>query len=279
MKKFNVGLQLYSVRDDLAKDFEGTLKKVAEMGYEYVEFAGYYGKTAKELKAIMAKYGLKCVSVHQGPDPFFNEGMGIIDFLAELGVEYCAIPWYNRSELEYGTPVWNETVEKFKKYSAALASRGIKTLYHNHDFEFDKIGGECIIDRLYSELGADVICPEFDTCWVRYAGYDPAEYIDKYADRVDVVHLKDFTCKQLANGPAYALIDGDGNEIKTDNKEDNDFKFVPVGSGRNDFKKILEAAERANAHTVIVEQDASVDRPPMEAAAMSRKYLKDTFGI
>ena len=74
-------------------------------------------------------------------------------------------------------------------------------------------------------------------------------------------------------------IDGDGNEIKTQNKEDNEFKLVPLGMGRNDFKEILEAAERADAHTVIVEQDTSVDRPPLEAAEISRKYLKDTFGI
>ena len=68
-------------------------------------------------------------------------------------------------------------------------------------------------------------------------------------------------------------------EIKTQNKEDNEFKLVPLGMGRNDFKEILEAAERADAHTVIVEQDTSVDRPPLEAAEISRKYLKDTFGI
>ncbi len=279
MKKFNVGLQLYSVRDDMAKDFEGTLKKVAEMGYEYVEFAGYFGKSAKEIKEILDRYGLKCISVHQGPAPFFDNGYEIIDYLKELGIEYCVIPWYERKNLEYGTPVWDETIEKFKKYSEAIKSRGMKMLYHNHDFEFDKIDGKCIIDHLYETLGPDIVNPQFDTCWVRYAGFNPGEYIDKYADRVDVIHLKDFSCKHLAGGPAYALIDGDGNEIKTQNKEDNEFKLVPLGMGRNDFKEILEAAERANAHTVIVEQDTSVDRPPLEAAEISRKYLKDTFGI
>ena len=110
MKKFNVGLQLYSVREDMAKDFEGTLKKVAEMGYEYVEFAGYFGKSAKEIKEILNRYGLKCISVHQGPAPFFDNGYEIIDYLKELGIEYCVIPWYERKNLEYGTPVWDETI-------------------------------------------------------------------------------------------------------------------------------------------------------------------------
>lgn len=279
MKKFNIGLQLYSVRDDLASDFEGTLKKVSEMGYEYVEFAGYYDKSAKEIKEILDKYSLKCISVHQGPAPFFAEGNKIIDFMAELGIKYCAIPWYERAKLEYGTPVWDETIENFKKYSAALAQKGIKTLYHNHDFEFDKIDGKCIFDRLYETLDSDILNPQIDTCWVRYAGYDPSEYIEKYADRLDVLHLKDFVCKNLGGGPAYALIDGDGKEIPKPSKEDNEFKFVPLGMGRQDFKKILEAAEKTGIHTLIVEQDASVDRPPMEAAEISRRYLKDTFGL
>lgn len=279
MKKYNVGLQLYSVRDDLRQDFEGTLKKVADMGYEYVELAGYYGKSASELKELLGKYSLKCTSVHQGPAPFFEEGHKIIDYLEELGIKYCVIPWYERAKLEYGTPVWDETIEKFRQYSAALAEKGIKTLYHNHDFEFDIIDGKCIIDRLYETLDKDVLNPQFDTCWVHYAGYDPCEYLEKYGDRLDVLHLKDFQCKNLGGGPAYALIDGDGKEIPKPSKEDNEFKFVPLGMGRQDFRKILESADKTKVHTLIVEQDMSVDRPPIEAAEISRKYLKDTFGL
>ena len=94
-----------------------------------------------------------------------------------------------------------------------------------------------------------------------------------------MLHLKDFSFKALGGGPAYALIDGDGKETAKPTKEDNEFKFQPLGMGRQDFKAILEAADASGVHTLIVEQDASVDRPPMEAVAISRKYLKDTFGI
>ena len=121
--------------------------------------------------------------------------------------------------------------------------------------------------------------PQVDTCWVHYAGYDPAEYILKYKDRVDVVHLKDFTCKNLAGGPAYALIDGDGKPIEKPSREDNEFKFMPLGMGRQDFKAILEAADKASTQTVFVVQYQSLDTPPMEAAAISLKYLLDTFGF
>lgn len=279
MKKYNIGLQLYSVRGDMEKDVEGTLKKVSELGYDCVEFAGYFGKSAKELKGLLDKYGLKCLSVHQGMDPFFNEGGAIIDYLAELGIGYCAIPWYERSRLEVGTPAWDETVEKFRAFGKALAAKGIKMLYHNHDFEFDKIGDECIIDHLYSVFDKNTLNPQLDLCWVHYAGYDPAEYIEKYADRVEILHFKDFTCKALGGGPAYALIDGEGKAKEKPSKAENEFKFVPLGSGRQDFAKILEAAEKSNAHTIIVEQDDSVDRPALEAAKMSRDYLKNTFGL
>ena len=278
MRKYNVGLQLYSVRDDMAKDFEGTLKKVKEIGYDYVEFAGFYGKSPEEIKGILAKYDLKCVSVHQGMDPYLNEGNAIIDYMADLGVKYVAIPWYEREKLEYGTSVWDETISNFKKYGEALKKAGMEMIYHNHDFEFDKIDGMTIFDRLYSTLEG-TLNPQIDTCWVCYAGFDPAEYIRKYADRLSVLHLKDFNCKELAGGPAYALIDADGNAGDKPSKADNEFKFRPLGMGRQDFDAIIEATEETNIHTLIVEQDESPDMPALEAVKISREYLKEKYGI
>ncbi len=279
MKQYKIGLQLYSVRNEMAADFEGTLRAVREMGYDNVEFAGYFGKSAEEIKALLKKYDLTCVTVHQGMDPFLENGNAIIDYMSDLGITYCTIPWYERAKLEVGTPVWDETVKNFKAYAAALREKGIKMLYHNHNYEFDIIDGKCIIDHLYETFDRDTLNPEFDTCWVHYAGYDPAEYIEKYADRVEVLHLKDFQCKRLAGGPAYALIDGDGKAQAQPSKEENNFKFMPLGMGRQDFKKILDAAEKSNAHTLIVEQDKSDDRPPLEAAKISRDYLRNTFGL
>ncbi len=278
MKKYNVGLQLYSVRNELAEDFEGTLKKVKEMGYDYVEFAGFYGRTPEEIKAILEKLDLKCVSVHQDMTPFLESGNGIIDYMASLGIKYVAIPWYPRVKLEYGTPVWEETIANFKKYGEALKEAGLEMIYHNHDFEFDKIDGMTIFDRLYATLDG-ILNPQIDTCWVCYAGYDPAEYIRKYADRLSVLHLKDFDCKTLAGGPAYALIDSEGNAGDAPTKEENDFAFKPLGMGRQDFDAILKAAEETNIHTLIVEQDESPDMPALESVKISRQFLKDKYNI
>lgn len=275
MKKFKVGIQLYSLRDAMEKDMDSTLKTVKEMGYDYVEFAGYFGKSAEEVKAILDKYGLEAVSVHQAIGLFEEEGQKAVDYLKTLGVKYCAIPWYNVDEFISN---WDATMDKFKNVSKLLGDNDIKLMYHNHDFELNKINGEYILDRLYATLPEDVIMPQLDTCWVHYAGVNPSEYIRKYSGRIEVLHLKDFVCEKLGGGPVYALIDEDGNEMDKGNKEDNGFKLVPVGSGIQDWTSILAAAEDAGVEYVIVEQDESKDRDPLDAAKMSREYLR-TLGI
>lgn len=275
MKKFKVGIQLYSLRDAMKKDMDSTLKTVKEMGYDYVEFAGYFGKSAEEVKAILDKYGLEAVSVHQAIGLFEEEGQKAVDYLKTLGVKYCAIPWYNVDEFISN---WDATMDKFKNVSKLLGDNDIKLMYHNHDSEFNKINGEYILDRLYATLPEGVIMPQLDTCWVHYAGVNPSEYIRKYSGRVEVLHLKDFVCEKLGGGPVYALIDEDGNEMDKGNQEDNGFKLVPVGSGIQDWTSILTAAEDAGVEYVIVEQDESKDRDPLDAAKMSREYLR-TLGI
>lgn len=275
MKQFKVGIQLYSLRDAMEKDMDATLKAVKEMGYDYVEFAGYFGKSAEEVKAILDKYGLEAVSVHQAIGLFEEEGQKAVDYLKTLGVKYCAIPWYNAEEFISN---WDATMDKFKNVSKLLSDNDIKLMYHNHDFEFNKIDGEYILDKLYATLPEGVIMPQLDTCWVHYAGVNPSEYIRKYSGRIEVLHLKDFVCEKLGGGPVYALIDEDGNEMDKGNQEDNGFKLVPVGSGIQDWPSILAAAEDAGIEYVIVEQDESADRDPLDAAKMSREYLK-TLGV
>ncbi len=269
MKQFKVGLQLWGVRDELAKDFEGTLQAVKDMGYDYVEFAGFYDRTAEEVKAIIDKIGLEGFSVHQGEQLFKEKGQEAIDYLATVGVKYCAIPWYGLCDK------FEQAKKDFTEYSAALKKAGIKLLYHNHDFEFKKEDGKYFIDKLYEELPRDVISPEFDTCWVHYAGENPCEYIEKYSGAVEVIHLKDFVCTKLGGGPVYDLVDKNGNgQGKGESKEDNGFMYKPVGYGIQDIPAILAAAEKAGTEYVVVEQDEAPEHTPLEAAKLSREYLR-----
>ncbi len=273
MKQFKVGLQLYSVRDRMEKDMEGTLKAVKEMGYDYVETAGYFGKSAEEMRALLDKYGLTCISVHQTLDFYETKGQAGVDFIKTLGAEFSAIPWYDKSKLP-GSPAWEETKALFVRSGELLKKNGIDMCYHNHDFEFETVDGKYKYDIMMEEISRDIFKPEFDTCWVRYAGEDPCMYIRAFAGNVRILHLKDFTCKKLASGPAYALIDADGNPIAPDTKEDNQFRFTPLGEGMQDFPAILTAAEEAGTEYIIVEQDETYEIPSLEAAKRSREYLK-----
>ena len=273
MKKFRIGLQLYSIRDAMEKDMDAALRAVKEMGYDCVEFAGYFGKSAEEVKALLDKYGLERVSVNQAPQLFAEEGQKAADYLKTIGAKYCAVPHYDVNKLP-GTPEWEETKKLFLETGKLLKENGIQLMYHNHDFEFNKYEDKFLLDWIFETLPEEYMQPEIDTCWVHYAGYDPSAYLMKYAGRIKVVHLKDFVCKNLGDGPVYALIGKDGKEEKKADRGESGFEFRPVGHGIQDIPAIIDAAEKAGAEILIVEQDMSVDRPPLEAAKMSRDYLK-----
>ena len=273
--KFNIGIQLYGVRNALAHDFEGTLRSLKEMGYDYVEFAGYYGKTSEELKEILAKYDLGCVSVHQSLD-FYNDMQAGIDYLKGFGVKYSIIPWFQDLA---DTDKWPESVALMKKIGKALKENGMKLGYHNHEFEFRKKGGKCLHDYIFDDVGGDLIFPELDTCWVHYAGIDPVAKIREFKGRMPVIHLQDFDCKQLAGGPAYTLFDSEGNPTNVPSQEENEFRTLPLGKGRQDIKKILKACEECGVETLIVEQDDPSDgMSELECAGISRDCLRK-FGL
>lgn len=271
MSNLKIGLQLYSVRDKMENDMAATLKTVKEIGYDYVELAGYFGKSAEEISSLLKKYDLKCISVHQSLDFYVEKGNAGIEFIKALGAEYSAVPWYEASELNNN---FAATVKLFTEMGKTLKDGGLKMLYHNHDFEFVKNGDELIIDKIYSTVPSEYLNPEFDTCWIKYAGYDPCEYLEKYAGRIDIVHIKDFWAKKLASGPVYALIDSEGKEIKPESNGERDFEFRPVGSGMQDVKAIMQASEKAGASYVIVEQDNWYEADSLECAKKSREYLK-----
>lgn len=273
MKKFKVGLQLYSVRDEMKKNMDTALKNIKEIGYDYVEFAGYFGHTSEEVRNLLDKYKLECISVHQGYEVFLENEKESVEYLRHIGAKYCAIPWMGK-EKHKGMESFDKTIIEIKKVGKTLKESGITLLYHNHDFEFERFQNKFLLDWLYESIPSDLLQTEIDTCWVRYAGYDPSKYIQKYTGRSPIVHLKDFVCKNINAGSVYALIDNSGNEIKKSIKEENGFEFKPVGYGVQDIPAILNASEKAGSEYMVVEQDSSLDRPQMESAKMSRSYLK-----
>jgi sugar phosphate isomerase/epimerase len=274
MKKFKVGIQLYTVRDFAEKDFFGTLDKVAEMGYDCVEFAGYGNHTAAELKSKLESLGLEPASVHSGLQVFTGEDADKnIEYLAELGVKYVALPWLDETR-RAGKENFELAVKEIIAAGKALKKHGMTLLYHNHDFEFELIDGKYALDILYDSVPAEYLQTEIDTCWARYAGQDPADYVKKYAGRAPVVHLKDFACDNIKKGEAvYGLIGPDGKQVRAPGSKSG-FEFRPIGMGVQDIPAIIAAAEYAGTDYLIVEQDGSVGRTSLEAAKLSRDYLK-----
>ena len=263
-----VALQLYSVRDELEADFEGTIAKVKEFGYDGVEFAGLYGKSAEQVKKILADAGLTPVSAHVPYLDMVKDPEGVLGTYAAIGCKYVAIPHLNE-ELRPGTEKFPEVMKNIAMLGKVANSLGLTLLYHNHDFEFIKINGKYGLDTLYETVPADLLKTELDVCWVKVGGEEPAAYIKKYSGRAPVVHLKDFYGEKSES--MYELI----GVATTKPVRPDGFEFRPLGKGLQNFPPILEAAKEAGTEWVVVEQDRpSLGLTPMECAKVSIDYLK-----
>lgn len=274
MKKFPVALQLYSVRDAMAEDFEGTLQKVAAMGYQGVEFAGLFGRSAEEVRDVCARYDLNPISAHVSYAEMMEDIEKAMTTYAAIGCQYIVIPHYNWNfgQESYQGESYEDFIAHVKELGAAAKEHGMVLLYHNHDFEFEKMeNGEYRLVNLYNDVPADLLQTQLDTCWVNVGGEDPARFIRRYDGRTPVVHLKDFAGQR--SDKMYALIGVDDGDQKTETQ--TAFELRPVGYGLQSFPEILEASTASGVQWVVVEQDSpSMGKTPLECAALSREYLK-----
>ena len=248
-----VALQLYSVRDDGQHDMEGTLRKVREMGYEGVEFAGLYGHTPEQIRAWIKEIKLEPVSAHVDINELNKNLQQVIDIYKTIGCPYIAVPWLDVAQRP-GTSGFEQTKKELNSIAAECEKQGMTLLYHNHDFEFAKINGEYGFDILFKEIPA--LQTEIDTCWVKAAGEDPAAYLRRYTNRAPVVHLKDFAFKK-----------------QQDISEK--IEFHPLGYGIQDIPSLIKAAQDAGTDWVVVEQDdPGSELSQMECARKSMEFLK-----
>ena len=273
MSKLPIGIQLYSVREAMKADFAGTLKELKKYGYDAVEFAGLFDHSAAEVKAMCEEAGLIPISAHVGRAVIMADVAKVIGDYAEIGCKYIAIPWASAEKELPGSEGYAAFLADIKTIAAECAKYGIKLLYHNHDFEFNKIDGKNILDILYADTDPSVLQTQIDTCWANVGGENPANYVLKYTGRAPLVHLKDFVGSKSAN--MYELIDGGEVEGKA---EVVPFELRPVGYGVQDVLSIIKAAEKAGAEMVIVEQDQpALDRTPLECAKLSIEYIRTIY--
>ncbi|NLC33546.1 MAG: sugar phosphate isomerase/epimerase, partial [Clostridiales bacterium] len=237
-------------------------------GYEGVEFAGFFGHSAQDVKEMLELHHLTAVSSHVSIESLRDDPFGVISYHQKLGCKFIAIPYLNQEERP-GTQGFAELIASIYFIGNLCKKAGIQLLYHNHDFEFEPFSGGYGLDFLYSAVPADILQTEIDTCWVKYAGLDPAEYLLKYMDRATLVHIKDFVGYKGEKPPTHLI-----KQQKDPEADIAEFSYRPLGYGIQDLPSIIHSAIQVGAIWLIIEQDDSPDRPPLEASAISIKTLK-----
>jgi sugar phosphate isomerase/epimerase len=242
-------LQLYTVRDLTAKNFAGTMKKVAEIGYQYVELAGYGNLAdAKAVRKALDDAALKACSGHYSLDLLENKIEQVKDDAETLGIDTVVCPFLPEDRRR-DAKGYEAVAKVLEAAGNQLHQFGVILAYHNHNFEFQKFGGKTGLDIIYENTPPHLVAAEIDVYWVKNAGVDPVEQINKLGDRVRLLHLKDMS---------------PGSEKR----------FAPVGTGVIDFKAILAAAEKNGVRWGIVEQDRTYDATPLQAIKTSLDNLK-----
>lgn len=249
-----IGVQLYTVRDEAERNFIGTLEKIAEMGYEGVEFAGYGGLKPQELADALKRLNLVATGSHVSIEQLVDHLDEQIEMSRAIGNRYMACPGIQESRYN-SLEALMHTAEQLANASDRLAEHGIKLGYHNHDFEFTrKLGNDTVFDTLFRLAPAEKLFTELDVCWVQYAGYDPLSVIASYKGRIPLIHYKDLRR------------DDQGRPLT-----------VELGEGELDLVSIAGASKEAGAEWLIVEQD-ECQRPSLESIRNSRQWIKNNLG-
>jgi len=253
-----VGLQLYSIRDAMAEDVPGSLQKVSDMGYKYLEMAGYsdgkfYDYTPEEFKKMANDLGMEVISSHtmvEAEGITLDNAKIMADAHAELGVKYCVQPWVNEPDRNIET--YKKMIGDWNEVGKIMKEAGLQFGYHNHNFEFLNIDGIVpYYDLFLPEMDPDLITMEIDLYWVTKAGQDPVEMFNKYPGRFQLFHLKDM---YEETEPYFEVIKDD---------------IAPVGAGKIDFKRILAAKETAGMKHLFVEDDNQGNGKPFEGIETS----------
>lgn len=242
-----IGLQLYTVRGDMEKDFEGTLRKVADIGYKQVEFAGYFGRSPADVRAILNRYHLDAPSAHIGtPAALTKDWEKTLAASKAIGHKYVFVAWV---EPEHRTlDDYRRYADLFNSAGALARNAGLRFGYHNHDFEFVGSGGKLPYDLLLERTDPKLVTMEMDLFWVTKAGKNPLDYFARYPGRFEAVHVKDMDAS-----PEQHMVD--------------------VGKGKIDFARIFAQQKKAGIRYFFVEHDNPAPSA-IDSVRSSYQYLE-----
>jgi len=241
-----IGLQLYTVSDQLRADFDGTIEKVAQIGYTQVEFAGYSGKTPEQVRALLDRFKLRAPSSHIGMDLLRRDLEAQIQIAQTIGHEYITLPSLGRSETPMHTvDAWKRVADECNTMGQTLRGRGLRFAFHSHTAEFvDVGGGKTGMDVFVSETDAAVFNFQMDLGWARVANQDPVAWFTRYPNRFRMWHVKDM----LNSRPTM------------------------VGLGDVNFKPTFAAWKASGMEYFFVEQDGAASAPGGSLAAIATSY-------
>ena len=242
-----IGLQLYTVRDEMKRDMAATLAHVARIGYKEVEFAGYFDRTPEQVRAMLDANGLRAPSAHIPLQMIQSNPAAVIAAAKTIGHEYVIHPYVDEKSRGTTIAAWRDMARAMNDAGAQLASSGLKFGYHNHDFEFPLVEGKMPYEILVSETDPRYVVMEMDLYWATKAGQDPLAWFAKYPGRFQLVHVKD------SRGAP-------NNEM------------TPVGSGTIDWKRIFAQRAQAGIQHYIVEHDSAADYAGGAFASIESSY-------
>ena len=242
-----IGVQLYTLRAEMAVDFEGTLRKVAELGFDEVEFAGLYDRDPADVKALLDGLGLKTAASHVNWEKFRDDPDALIEETVALGAKYMIVAWLPEEERQT-LDQWRGWIERFNEAGKRAREKGLIFAYHNHDFEFIEIDGVKPYDLILEGIDRRYVKLELDLFWIGLAGEDPRNYFGRYENGFPLVHVKDL--------------------------RSSDKKMVDVGDGDIDFATIFAvAANKTGLQHYIVEHDNSDN--PFRSIEKSLAYMRE----
>lgn len=238
-----IGIQLYTVRALMEREFDETLRALGALGYREVEFAGWYGRTPAQLREALRGARLTAPSSHVDVAELRRDAARVVGTHAEAGFQYVVVPWLNVADRQT-LDDWRRRADEFTKFAEAARRAGIGFAYHNHEFEFTPIGGELPMEILATRTDPALVKLELDLYWTVAAGASPVKWITRWPGRVVAVHVKD----RSADG-----------------------KMVDVGQGTIPFGELLRTAKANGLRHWFVEHDNPPD--PMASAVSSHNWL------
>ena len=240
-----IGAQFYTLRNQCQtlEDFALTLRKVADIGYKTVQISGTCPYEAEWLREQLAANDLKCVLTHIPVPKLTGETDKVIADHHVFGCEHIGLGWYAFNE----TDTYEAFMATYPQVAKAIREGGRYFMYHNHDQEFQRVGGKLILEKLAEDIPAEIMGFTLDTFWVQAGGGDPAQWIANLAGRVPVIHLKDFSYGR---------------------------KMAVVGEGNINFDRVFTEAEKAGTKFMLVEQDDCNGEDPIACLRRSYEYLK-----